>query len=173
MQLDTSINIREAQPSDAKQINRYLREMYAAADHLITHSDEFKIGVWRQRHWISKKLINPHETCLVATEKDTIIGMLDCWTDRRQRVQHSTCFAMTVKEGWRCKGVGTKLLEEFIDWVKNHATLERIELHVHNDNTHAISLYEAMGFQHEGTRRNAVRYEDGRVVDDLLMALWP
>ena len=173
MKNHANIEIREARPTDAKQLNAYVHETFKTSDHLITRPDEFRMGVWRQRHWISKKQINPLETCLLATADNHIIGMLDNWTDRRARVTHSTCFAMTVKEGWRCQGIGTTILKQFIAWVKKHPTLERIELHVHNDNTHAINLYEAMGFQHEGTRRNAVKYEDGRVVDDHLMALWP
>lgn len=70
-------------------------------------------------------------------------------------------------------GIGKALLNHFIAWVKKHPTLERIELHVHSDNRSAITLYETTGFQLEGTRRSAVKYEDGRVVDDHIMALWP
>lgn len=173
MKIKADIEIREARPADAKQLNAYVRESFKTTDYLITRPEEFHMGVWRQRHWISKKQVNPYENCMIAISEGNIVGMLDNWTDRRQRVNHSTCFAMTVKEGWRCKGIGTALLTQFIAWVKKHPTLERIELHVHNDNTHAINLYEAMGFQHEGTRRKAVKYEDGRVVDDHLMALWP
>lgn len=167
------VTVRESLVSDAKALNRYIREVYTTSDHLITRPSEFRIGAWRQRFWISKKITNPLETCFVAMADDEIIGMLDNWTDPRKRVIHTTCFSMSIKKEWRSKGVGSYLLNHFIDWVQKHPTLEKIELHVHSDNTHAITLYKACGFCLEGTRKKAVKYEDGRVVDDHIMALWP
>lgn len=57
--------------------------------------------------------------------------------------------------------------------VKDHPKLQKIELHVHADNKAALQLYESMGFVHEGIRKRAIQYQDGRIVDDILMALWP
>lgn len=171
--MSDQISIREAQISDAKPLNGYIRETYSAADHLITRASEFRMGVWKQRFWIARKQANPFEICLVATAGDEIIGMLDSWTDRRMRVHHSTGFAMSVAKDWQRRGIGKKLLLHFSEWVQKHEILERIELHVHSDNLAAIALYEAIGFQKEGTRKEAIRYEDGRVVDDHIMVLWP
>ncbi|WP_417463993.1 GNAT family N-acetyltransferase [Kordiimonas sp.] len=165
--------IRDAKPSDAKAMIAYQKRIFENALHMVTAVDEFGVGVWRQRFWIARKATSKLERCLVATHDGHIVAMLDSWTDRRRRVAHSTSFAMSVAEGWRCKGLGKKLLSHFIAWVQKHPTLERIELHVHADNTHAIELYTQLGFTLEGTRKNAVRYEDGRIVDDHIMALWP
>lgn len=165
--------IRDARPSDAKAMVAYQRRIFSDARHLVTSPDEYRVGPWRQRFWIARKATSRLECCLVATQGDDIVAMLDSWTDRRRRVTHSTSFGMSVANGWRCKGLGKKLLSHFIAWVQKHPTLERIELHVHADNTHAIKLYTQLGFQFEGTRKGAIRYEDGRVVDDHIMALWP
>ena len=129
-----SIVFREAETSDAKALNDYIRVIFETTDHLITKPSEFRMGKWRQRRWIAKKHLDPYETCLIAVSDGEIVGMLDNWTDKRARVQHSTCFAMSVKKGWRCKGIGVDLLNHFIKWVKGHNKLIRIELHVHADN---------------------------------------
>jgi putative acetyltransferase len=171
--LSDQIILREARSSDAGPLNEYIRETFADANHLITRAAEFRMGRWRQRFWIARKQSSPYEICLLATSGDKIVGMLDSWTDRRHRVRHSTCFAMSVAKDWRGRGVGKKLLLHFTEWVQKHKILERIELHVHSDNLAAIALYRAVGFQEEGIRKNAVRYEDGRTVDDHIMALWP
>ncbi|MFC3050739.1 GNAT family N-acetyltransferase [Kordiimonas pumila] len=172
-QLNTKTQITVAKPAQAKQLNAYIHEIFATSNHLITHASEYRMGPWRRRRWIARKLVNSEEICLLAVNNGDIVGMIDCWTDRRKRVTHSTCFAMSVKSGWRCKGVGSLLLRHFIEWVKAHPVLERIELHVHSDNSHAITLYKNFDFQVEGTRKRVVKYEDGRVVDDHIMALWP
>ncbi len=165
--------IIEAKPAHAKAINAYVADIFATSDHLITRTSEYYMSRWQRRKWLARKEFNPVEVCLLAVNDGQIVGMLDCWTDRRARVTHTTCFAMSVKQGWRCKGVGTILLKRFILWVKANPTLERIELHVHDDNEHAMTLYKSLGFTIEGTRKNVIRYEDGRIIDDHIMALWP
>lgn len=168
-----NIEIREAKASDARVLNAYIKEIYGTSDHLITRQSEFRTGSFKQRFWITKKALHPSEICLLALRDGKIIGMLDSWTDMRARVKHSTSFAMSVKQEYRSNGVGKALLNHFILWVKKHETLERIELHVHSDNVAAQQLYKNLGFELEGTRRKVLRYEDGRVIDDHIMALWP
>lgn len=167
------VEIREAKPDDARKLNAFMRSIFATSKHLITREQEYATGPFKQRLWIAKKHTNPVEVCFVATSNGAIIGMLDNWTDRRSRVAHSTCFAMSVCPSYQRSGVGRALLQTFINWVKSHAGLSRIELHVHNDNEAAIKLYESCGFEREGLRKGAVKYEDGRIVDDIIMALWP
>lgn len=140
---------------------------------MITRPEEFRASNIRQRFWLARKSVNPDETCLVAVHGDEIVGMLECWTDRRRRVRHSTTIAMSVHAGFRKRGIGKKLLLHFTDWVQKHPRLERIELHVHADNDAALALYRAVGFTLEGTRRSVVRYENGTLVDDHIMAFWP
>lgn len=167
------VKIGQAKVSDARKLNQYIRSIFASSKHLITRANEYSTGPFKQRFWISKKQVNPLEICLVAKSQGQIVGMLDNWTDRRQRVAHVTCFAMSVAEDMRGNGIGRALLETFIDWVEKHPSLKRIELHVHSDNGPAIKLYEKCGFEREGVRKGAVQYEDGRIIDDILMALWP
>jgi ribosomal protein S18 acetylase RimI-like enzyme len=167
------IIIRAATPSDAATLNRYIRHIYREGTGMITRPEEFRASNIRQRFWLARKGINPDETCLLALHGDAIVGMLECWTDRRRRVRHSTTITMSVHANWRKRGIGKKLLLHFTDWVHKHPRLERVELHVHADNEAALALYRSIGFAHEGTRRNVVRYEDGVVVDDHIMAFWP
>lgn len=167
------IQIRGAVPSDARQLNRYIRRIYSTSNHLVTKPGEFRTSTFRQRFWIAGKASNPFETCLVAVSDGTIIGMLDSWTDRRARVKHVTTFAMSVDPKHTRQGIGKALLNKFINWVAENPRLERIELHVHADNAAAIALYEKTGFTVEGTRKRAIKYDDNRFIDDILMASWP
>jgi len=173
VRVKTKTEIIEAKPSHAKHLNVFLQEIFATSEHLNTSKDEFRMTTWQRRRWLAKKNVNPVETCLLAMNNGEIVGMIDCWTDRRQRVTHSTGFVISVKKGWRCKGVGTVMLRRFIGWVKANSTLKRIELHVHSDNTHAIKLYETFGFELEGVCKRVIWHDDGRIVDDHIMALWP
>lgn len=169
-----SYTIRDASVTDAKALNDYMIATYKSAKHLITRPDEFRSQPFARRLWIAKKQLSHYETCIIAVSPTgQVVGMLECWTDRRARVHHITTFAMSVHSEFQRNGIGTDLLNYFITWVKNHTILQKIELHVHSDNEGAEKLYTALGFTYEGRRKAAIIYEDGRIVDDILMSLWP
>jgi putative acetyltransferase len=75
---------------------------------------------------------------------------------------------MSVKAGWRRKGVGRELLSAGLEWAPT-AGIRRIELYVYARNAPAIALYERFGFATEGRRKEFIREGDG-YVDDLIMA---
>ena len=51
--------------------------------------------------------------------------------------------------------------------------LKRLELNVRSDNQAAQALYRGLGFHHEGTRSKFIRLDDGTLIDDWVMALFP
>ncbi|WCL55711.1 GNAT family N-acetyltransferase [Gimibacter soli] len=168
------ILVREVELGDARALNAYVKRVYETSDHLITAPDEYRISTFARWRWIVRKLSSSGEICFIATDTGgEIIGMIDGWVDPRQRVRHVLTFAMSVRADRGRTGIGRKLLATLIDWVKAHPYIRKIELHVHADNAAAEALYTSFGFILEGERKGAVRYEDGRVVNDRLMALWP
>ena len=63
---------------------------------------------------------------------------------------------MAVHPDHRRRGVGRRLVEEILEYA-NGLGLRRLWLSVHEDNYAAIRLYKRMGFEVEGTEREAVR----------------
>ncbi len=169
----TTLTIRQARVADARALDNFLAEIFRTARHVITKSQEFQPGFLSRRVWIARKQLNPFETCLLAVQAGKIVGMIESWTDRRARVCHITCFFMAVSPSEQRRGIGKHLLQAFLNWVAAHDRLDKVELHVHDDNDAALALYTKLGFEIEGRRKGAIRYEDGRVIDDLLMAYWP
>lgn len=168
-----SCEVREARPSDANLINKYTGLIYRQSEHLITKPDEFRMGTFRRRLWIARRATNSAHICLVAIHEGQMVGTLENWTDTRARIKHNTSFGMSVHPDFQRCGIGARLLNQFIEWVKQHETLQRIELHVHRDNHAAIALYKSVGFQEEGIRKAVVRYQNKGFVDDIIMAYWP
>ena len=72
---------------------------------------------------------------------------------------------------WDCQGqgIGTALLEAVLDLADNWLMLRRVELEVYADNGGAIRLYERLGFETEGCKREAA-VKAGASVDTLVMA---
>lgn len=71
--------------------------------------------------------------------------------------------------GARGKGLGLEAVRLLLAFGFRDLNLHRISLQVFATNTRAIKTYEAAGFRHEGTLRDAA-FIDGRFVDVQVMA---
>jgi putative acetyltransferase len=121
---------------------------------------------WRQR------LVETPESLyhLVAVVGDRVVGMVSIETfPNRPRRRHVGAIGICVHDEWHGKGVGTALMRAIIDLADNWLNLTRLELEVYTDNEAAISLYERMGFEVEGTLRQHA-FRDGQYVDSKIMA---
>jgi putative acetyltransferase len=69
----------------------------------------------------------------------------------------------------RGRGGGRALIEAIMDYAREHGA-HKLDLEVWTDNTRAINLYAAMGFEVEGLRRDHYRRRDGTLRSTLIMA---
>lgn len=70
---------------------------------------------------------------------------------------------------WRRRGVASRLLRALLDYAEQRG-LRLLTLEVRPSNLPAITLYEAFGFRHAGTRRNYYRspLEDALILTKML-----
>lgn len=73
-------------------------------------------------------------------------------------------------EQWRGRGVGERTSLAVLKYGFEELNLHRIELSVLASNEAALSLYRKLGFEVEGTMRDA-QFRSGRFVDVTLMAI--
>jgi ribosomal protein S18 acetylase RimI-like enzyme len=79
---------------------------------------------------------------------------------------------VAVHPDWQGRGVGSALFQALIARARTLTpAVGRIELMAGAGNTGAIRLYERLGFRHEGRFIGRGRLSDGRVEDDVAMAL--
>lgn len=105
----------------------------------------------------------------VALDGERVVGWADVFPDWPASTAHRGHLGMGVLAAWRGRGLGRRLLQACIDkaWAKG---LTRIELESRADNTAAIALYTALGFQREGVKRQAMRFGEA-YFDTIQMAL--
>ena len=166
-----TVRLRSALPRDARGVLRLTRESLTDSDYLIQTPEEFAPSLRRTRSWLKRLLASPYEIAIVAELEGRVIGLLDTATEPRRRLRHGTRFGLLVAGAMRNRGIGRAMVRRLIEWASAQESIERIELHVHADNAAARGLYASLGFVEEGIRRRAIRYEDGRYMDDVLMAL--
>jgi RimJ/RimL family protein N-acetyltransferase len=94
-----------------------------------------------------------------------LVGHIDL---HRTRIDGVWALGMWILPGARGKGGGRMLLEAAID--ARPADVHKIELEVWPHNEAAIALYERLGFEREGLRRDHYRRRDGRLHSSVIMA---
>lgn len=109
---------------------------------------------------------NPH---FGAFDGDDMVGWCDICRGSFEVERHSGTLGIGLLPDYRGRGIGRRLIEATIA-AADAAGFERIELTVIAGNTRAMRLYEAVGFEHEGVMRAAMRFGDGDYRDSLLMA---
>ncbi|MBL8745998.1 MAG: GNAT family N-acetyltransferase [Phycisphaerae bacterium] len=125
----------------------------------------------------ARELVSLAETgagiALAAIVGDEVGGAGMIRRQPRRRVRHVGHIGVGIAPAFQGLGLGRAIMEGLIAWARaqpNNA-VSRVDLFVFADNVRAIRLYESLGFVVEGRRRRAVRYEDGRETDDLIMGL--
>jgi putative acetyltransferase len=98
-----------------------------------------------------------------------VVGMIGMNVNRNSRVRHSASIGIMVHADYQGKGIGTALFNKVIDLADNWLMLVRLELSVFVENDRAVKLYQALGFQIEGTRKYAA-VRNGKYADEYLMA---
>lgn len=165
-----SISIRPADPSDAEQLARL-------ADAVSSEPEGWLIsiaGEWRsvadERRYLKALRRYAHAAVYIAEREDgEIVGRLSVGRDQHPASSHVADVGLMVAMDARRQGVGKALLEAAVGWARR-AGVRKLELHVFPWNEAAIALYEAVGFEREGYRKQHYRRGDGEYVDAILMA---
>jgi RimJ/RimL family protein N-acetyltransferase len=105
----------------------------------------------------------------VAIVNDKVVGWCDISSMNRPVYVHSGSLGIGVIAEYRGQGIGESLMRAAIEHAKKIG-LTRVELTVREPNNPAYHLYKKLGFEVEGTKRNAVRI-DGKYEDIIMMAI--
>lgn len=166
-----NVTIREAKISDAAALIAHLKALAAEPGiNIPLAPDEVTTSLDQEKARLEDFELSPTAILLVAEAAgEGIVGELSVRSiSSRRAVKHVATLGMSVKHGWRGKGVGRALMTAALEWAPT-AGIKRIELYVYARNEPAIKLYEGFGFQTEG-RRKAFIKEGETFLDDFVMA---
>ena len=108
---------------------------------------------------------------LLAFHGERIVGHLQIFRQAwSERLKGNGELIIYLHQDFQGVGLGTAMMREAID-IARQKGLHRLVLSVIADNHNAIKLYEKVGFQHEGLRREDYLGEDGKYHDVVEMGL--
>lgn len=108
---------------------------------------------------------NPH---IIAVTDGQVVGWCDICRDTSTGSEHVGSLGMGIVSTHRGRGIGRALIEATLDAARQ--SFRRVELDVYSSNTPAITLYEKVGFAHEGRRVQAIQI-GGQDQDILMMGM--
>ena len=126
--------IKKMQPQDAKGMAEIERQVFSQP--------------WSEQGFLSA-LQSPDTLYLIVWKDGRIIG----YCGFLQSFEEADVTNVVVKEEWRGRGVGRRMLKELMDQGKKRG-VERYTLEVRTGKTAAIKLYENLGFESVGIRKD-------------------
>ena len=156
--------IRPAGPEDAAGITA-LRRMPGVFEHAASlPSDRSR----RMEELLRQPGQNRH--FLVAVSPDnTVLGLVMLTVESNPRRRHAGGLGIMVRTDCQGQGIGSALMNAALELADSWLMLRRVELEVYADNQRAVRLYQRLGFETEGRKREAA-VKDGAYADILLMA---
>ena len=105
---------------------------------------------------------------MLCTDDDEILGLLGL---HPTSVEGVLSLGISIDRDFRRHGGGRMLMERALRWARSEPSVHKVELEVWPDNSGAIAYYEALGFEHEGLRRDHYRRRDGSPRSAVAMAV--
>jgi RimJ/RimL family protein N-acetyltransferase len=163
----SDVSIREIRTDDAVAFLELCQALDRETTLMMLEPDERITSVAEQRAAIANVLATDNATIVVADAEHELAGYVAA-TGGRYRREHSTAYIVAgVRQAYAGRGVGGQLFAELERWARARG-LRRLELTVQTRNALAVRLYSKLGFEIEGTRRQALRV-DGVYIDEHYM----
>jgi ribosomal protein S18 acetylase RimI-like enzyme len=163
------ITIRQAAVKDAAAMITFCNELFASTDQVLTTTKEFNPTVEQEEAFIRDYEKYPNDLLLVAMHNDKVVGLLNFNCGRRIKTQHEGEFGISTHPQYQNNGIGKALLTSLLGWAKTKPVVRKISLHVLTTNSHAIHMYESIGFKEEGRKLKSVKQPDGSYGDLIYM----
>ena len=161
------MKLRKAESRDAAQIAQVIKNAEDSG-YMLFNPGEREISAESFGKFIDVLNANEKSGVFIACEEQQVVGYLIAQNENPQRISHRAYMVAGVHSDSRGKGVGKALFSHVIAWAKS-VNLHRLELTVIAENASAVALYQKMGFEIEGVKRDALLI-NGSYVDEYYMA---
>jgi len=150
--------IRQAGWRDFGALLALQKQIVREAEHLVPTGKDHKEPVFFA--FLKALLHRNRVMTLLAEQNGELIGYITIVFGKFRRVRETVYIVVGVRASHRGNGVGTALLQA-AETYSRERKMHRMELEVFETNDKAVRLYEKLGFQLEGRRREAVKTSSG------------
>lgn len=161
---------RTAQENDAEKIVNFFNIVGGETNYMSFEKDEYPLDVEEQAALIRSIEGNETNTILLAMDGEEIAGLSTITSSHKIKSRHDAELGIVVAKRYQGRGIGTSLISQVIDWVRENGITTRISLEVRADNVKAVEIYLKFGFVVEGCKKNSTLL-NGVYYDDYIMGM--
>lgn len=159
--LGRTVVLRNAEPSDAEDLIKYLKTTTEETPFLIREPDEVTLTAEQEANFINLNINDEKRLMLIATVDGKHIGNCSLAPiGSFRRYAHRCDVAIALYQEYCSTGIGNQMLSKILEIAKSLG-YEQAELEVVSENKNAIALYEKLGFVKYGTLPDNMKYADG------------
>ncbi len=167
--------LRNARVEDSEVLIEYLKTTAGESRNLLNEPEEVTITLQKEEGFIAGKIEEERELMLIGEIIDEDgnarhVGNCSLMSmGNKLRVRHRCGIAIALYKEFCGLGIGKQMMEEVLRVAKG-CGYEQAELEVVTTNIPAIKMYESVGFEIYGERKNDMKYKDGTYADMYLMS---
>ena len=162
--------LRKPVSKDATNIIKYLNIVGGESDNLLFGCDEFRLTAEQEISHIENINKDINSLMLLGIIDNKIVSVSQITSPNRKRISHNSELAISVKKEYWGNGIGGIVMQELINFAKDHICIKYISLGVRSANHNAIKLYEKYGFERIGVHKDFFNI-NGTYYDEILMDL--
>lgn len=155
------MKIRRARIEDAVQLIEIIKNVEKSGN-MLFEPGERTLSIESANQLISKLIV------LVAVEDQRLIGYMMVKKDKLKRIAHKAYIAIGIHSEARGRGIGSALFYALFELAKQQQ-IHRLELTVLTTNEAALNLYQKMGFEIEGRKKDSL-FINGEYKDELCLS---
>ncbi len=125
----------------------------------------YKTNLEKHRQWVKE---NSNVFIWAILSKKDHIGNILLHIQSRHKAAYLQMYIGNKQN--RSEGHGRAALEMLVEFTFNNTSLNRIWLHTLKNNSVSVAFYQSVGFQNEGTERDAL-LRDGQFIDQVRWSL--
>lgn len=160
--------VRRIKEIDAQDFLTLCKTLDQETQYMMLVPGEREMSVEEQRIRIQEAIFHTNQTILVAEDDGALVGYVGALGGHWERNRHTASIVIGILQSYTGMGLGTRLMEAIESWARDKG-LHRLELTVMKHNKAALSLYEKLGYEIEGVKRDSLRVGDV-FVDEYYMA---
>jgi len=160
--------LRTIQEQDAEQYLALCRQLDKETHFMLLEPGERTTTVEEQRERIRTILAGANKTIILAVAEGKLVGYIAGIGGDYRRNWKTVHIVIGVLQEYSGQGIGKRLFLALEEWAVGKA-IHRLELNVMTHNQRGILLYQRMGYEVEGVKRDDL-FVDGGYINQYFMA---
>ncbi len=160
--------IRAIQEKDAEAFLALCKQLDEETHFMMLEHGERTTTIEQQRDRIRCVLERDNQIILVAEDAGSLVGYIAGMGGEYRRNAKTVHIVIGILQSYTGQGLGKRFFQALEEWALRR-NLHRLELTVMKHNQRGIALYQRMGFEVEGVKRDDLLV-DGGYIDQYMMA---